>query len=492
MILLFAVLLLLATFSAKLSNRLGIPGLIVFLGLGMLFGSDGLNLIYFDDPVLAQQITIAFMVFILFEGGFNTRKDLLDLAFKPAFSLATVGILITAFTLGLAAHLLIGLPLESAILIGAIVSSTDAAAVFALFRNKSIQAKTAATLEVESASNDPMAIILTVAIIASIQGTIPGPLYFLGNLLWQIAGGLIVGYIIGKLSPSLMNRIKLDSGAFYYVLIVSICFLSYGLADQLHSNGYLAVFIAGCYIGNSDFVYKQGITRFLEGLSSFSLVMLFLMLGLLVFPSKVLGAWQHGVIITLILMLIARPVAVFLSTMFWRYTFKERLFLCWGGIKGAIPIVLATYPYVAGLEDGSYYFNVVFFVVLLSALIQGSTIDIVAKKLGLLTGSKPSSPYSFELLALQETKSELLEFVVDKKSRLINRALQDISLPRDSLITAIVRQGEIITPRGETVIQAKDILFILVQHEDEEILLDILEGSPEYTPSSEIPEPSRS
>ncbi|MGI6436325.1 MAG: potassium/proton antiporter [Syntrophomonadaceae bacterium] len=479
MLLLLAILLLVAIFSTKLSASLGIPGLVIFLALGMVFGSDGLNLIYFDNPFLSQQIAIAFMIIILFEGGFNTKKHLLRLAFQPAFTLATLGIIITAVTLGLLSHLLIGLPLESAILIGAIISSTDAAAVFAIFRNKNVQPKTAATLEVESASNDPMAIILTIAIIEFIQGGIPNPQLFIINLGWQIVAGLSIGFIIGKMAPYMFNWIKLESGGFYYVLILSLCLLSYGLADELHTNGFLSVFIAGCYLGNAEFVYKQGVARFMEGLSTFSHVMLFLMLGLLVFPTKLMHNWQHGIIIALVLIFVARPVAVFLCTLFWKYTFKEKLFLCWGGIKGAIPIVLATYPYVAGLEGGSYYFNVVFFVVLLSALIQGSTIDIIAKKLGLLVGSKPRSPYSFELIALEESKSELLEYIVDKDSWLIDQTLQDIPLPQDSLVNAIVRQGEIVTPRGDTIIKAKDILFILVRFENREQLINILEKSAE-------------
>jgi len=477
MLFFFAVLLLIATFSSKMSARFGVPGLIIFIALGMIFGSDGFNLIQFDDPVLAQQIAIACMIIILFEGGFSTKKELLRLAFQPAFSLATLGIIVTAVTLGLLSHLLIGLPRESAILIGAIVSSTDTAAVFAIFRNKRIEPKTAATIEVESASNDPMAIILTITIISFMQGEITSWQLFLGQLLWQILAGLSIGYLLGKTAPHLINRIKLDSGGFYYVLILSLCFLSYALADELNTNGFLAVFIAGCYIGNAEFVYKQGITRFIEGLSTFSQVVLFLMLGLLVFPSNLIQNWQHGIIIAVILTFIARPVAVFLCTIFWKYSLKEKLFICWGGIKGAVPIVLATYPYVEGLEGGSYYFNVVFFVVLLSALIQGSSIDLVAKKLGLLAGSKTRNPFSFELIALQETQSELLEYSVDKGSWLVNHSLQDIPWPQDSLVTAIVRQEEIITPRGDTVIKPKDLLFILLKNDYQEELLDLLDGS---------------
>ncbi|CFX29244.1 Cation/H+ exchanger [Syntrophomonas zehnderi OL-4] len=476
MILLLALLLLLATFSTKLADRLGIPGMIVFLVLGMIFGSDGLNLIYFDNPVLAQKVATAFLIIILFEGGFNTKKELLKVAFKPAFSLATVGIIITAASAGILFHLVIGLSLESSILIGAIISSTDAAAVFALFRNKSIQPKTAATLEIESASNDPMAIILTILIIDYMLGTLSNPFLFLLNLAWQITAGLAIGYLIGKLSPHLFNRARLDNGGFYYVLILGVCFLSFGLADQLKTNGFLAVYIAGFYVGNAEFVYKQGISRFLEGLSTFSNVWLFLMLGLLVFPSEILTFWKQGVVVALILILVARPLAVFLSTLFWDYSLKERVFLCWGGIRGAVPIVLATYPAAAGLPEGNYYFNIVFFVVLISALVQGSTIDFFAGKLDLLVKKKRTSPHSLELISLEQTRAELLEYYVEKDSYLVDKQLQDLPLPKDSLIIAIVRKDDIITPRGDTTIRNKDILFLLVGYEDKHELLELFDS----------------
>lgn len=475
MILSLAILLLLATFATKLSARLGVPGMIVFLVLGMLFGSDGLNIVQFDDPFLAQQISFILLIFILFEGGFSTKKKLLDVAFQPAFSMATVGIVITAVTLGVTSHLILGFDILSAMLLGSIIASTDAAAVFALFRNKNIQPRTAATLEIESASNDPAAIILTIAMIELILGKVANPLLFFVNLGWQIIAGIGIGYLIGRLGPYLFNKAKLDNSGFYYVLILSMCLLGYGLADVIRGNGFLAVFMAGFWMGNSEFVFKQGITRFLEGIAAFCDVMLFLMLGLLVFPSKILAFWKQGVVIALLIIFIARPVAVFVSTAFWKYSFKERIFLCWGGIKGSVPIVLATYPYVAGIDQGHFYFNIVFFVVIISALIQGSTIDILAEKLGLLVKKKPYSPYSLELIALEESQCELLEYDVKKDSCLINKQLQEIPLPKDSLINAIVRKNEIITPRGDTTIKEGDILFILVKYADKEDLLTILE-----------------
>ncbi|MGI9952754.1 potassium/proton antiporter [Moorellaceae bacterium AZ2] len=475
MILLLSILLLLATFSTKLALRVGVPGLVIFLGLGMLFGSDGLNLIYFDDPFLAQQIANVALIIILFEGGFNTKREVLQSSFAPAFSLATVGVLFTAVALGLATHYIVGLSLEASLLVGAIVSSTDAAAVFSIFRNKSIQPKLAATLEIESASNDPMAIILTISMLDYMQNTNFNLFTFIAHLIWQIVAGIGTGYLFGRLGPHLFNRARLESGGFYYVLILGFCYLSFGVAEAIKANGFLAVFIAGYFLGNSEFVYKQGISRFLEGTSTFSNIILFLMLGLLVFPSELPAFTRQGVLIALLLMLLARPAAVFLTTLFWDYSPKEKIFLCWGGIRGVVPIVLATYPYVAGVDYSNYFFNIVFFVVLVSALIQGSTLDLLARKLGLLAGTKKTPPHSLELISTETTKCELLEFEVEKGSSLVGKRLEYIPLPKTTLVTAIVRHDDIVTPRGDTEIQEGDILFILTHEEDKERLLALLE-----------------
>ena len=477
MLLVLAALLLLATFSTKIAARLGIPGLVLFLALGMIFGSDGLNVVHFDDPLLAQQISTVFMIIILFEGGFNTKKNLLHIAFKPAFSLATAGVIITAVALALFSHLIIGLDLYASFLIGAIISSTDAAAIFAILRDKNVQPKTAATLEIESASNDPMAIILTITIINFIQGISTNPLSIMTSLVWQVVAGILIGYLIGKLGPYLLNKIRLDTGGFYFLLILSLCFFSYGLAEKIQANGFLAVFFAGFYLGNAEFVYKQGISRSVEDTSTVCHVMLFLMLGLLVFPSELPVFWKQGVLIALILTFLARPIAVFLCTSFWQYTFNEKILLCWGGIKGVIPIVLATYPVAAGLDRGSYYFNIIFFVVLISALVQGSTIELAAKKLGLLTGDKYLSPHTLELISLEQPGCELLEHNVGTRSAIINKQIKEISLPANALVTAIIRQNDIIAPRGETIIADQDILFILVRDEEKEELLNLLRST---------------
>lgn len=470
-----AILLILSTLLIKLGSRLGIPGLIVFLTLGMLVGSDVLGVFYFDDPVLAQRIAIGALAIILFEGGFNTQKKLLNMAWRPSFSLATFGVIITAATVGLLANIVLNLSIEIALLIGAIIASTDAAAVFFLFRNKNIEPRTAATIEIESAANDPMAIILTVSIISFIQGTLNNPFIFVGSLIWQIGAGIAIGYIIGRIGPIIINRLKLETGSFYSIFLLGLIFACYGLADIINANGFIAVFIAGLWIGNTEVVFKQGILYFLEGLSTFTHVLLFVMLGLLVFPSQVVFFWKDGLIIAAILTLVARPIAVYLSTIFWRYSIREKMFISWAGLKGAVPIVLATYPLVAGIESADYIFNTVFFVVVISALIQGSTIDIIAQKLGLLTGSKARLTHSMELVSFEKSKAELMEYAVCHKDiHLIGKRLNELSFPKNSLVTAIVRNNDVITPRGSTRLEAEDTLFILVRYKDKDELLDML------------------
>jgi len=473
--LLLGVLLILATFSTKLSSKLGIPGLVVFLALGMLFGSDGLKLINFDDPVLAQQIAVAALVVILFEGGFSTKRHLLRQTVGPSLTLATLGVLVTAVALGLVSHFVLGLPLLFAMLIGSIVSSTDAAAVFALFRNKNVEPKIAATLEIESAANDPMAIILTATMIQVIQGQLTSPGLLILNLLWQLAAGMAMGAVIGVIGPRIFNRAHLDNSGFYYVLVSGLCVLSYSLAELILGNGFLAVFITGYFLGNAEFVYKQGLTRFIEGIGNTSHVVLFLMLGLLVNPAELLTSWKIGILIALALIFIARPVAVFLITPFWRYSFKGMTFMCWGGLKGAVPIVLGTYPLVAGLPEGRLIFNIVFFVVLISALVQGATMDIVAKKLGLLGGNKRAPMHTIELVSLAECDFEMLQFEVAESSHLVGKSLTEVALPKNNLITVIVRGKGIIAPRGNTKIKAGDILHILVHQDSKAKLLDFLE-----------------
>lgn len=475
MFLTLAIVLILSVLLTKIGTRLGIPGLILFLALGMIFGSDGLGVIYFDDPEAAQLIAIGALVIILFEGGFNTHQKMLEMAWRPSFSLATIGVVITAVTLGVLAYFILNLSLEIALLIGAIISSTDAAAIFFLFRNKSLEPRTAATIEIESAANDPMAIILTVSIISFILGDLSRPYLFIVNLVWQIGAGVAIGYLIGKVGPVLFNRMKFETGSFYSLLLLGLLFAGYGIADLINANGFIAVFLAGLLIGNKDFVFRQGIVYFLEGLSTFAHVLLFVMLGLLVFPSQVMAFWKDGLIIAVMLIFIARPIAVYLSTIFWSYSNRERLFISWAGLKGAVPIVLATYPLVAGIQGAGYIFNTVFFVVIISALVQGSTIDFVASKLHLLSGFKKRISHSMELVSFEKSNYELIEYTVcDDDTLIIGKSLNEIPFPKHCLVTAIVRDNDVVTPKGSTTLKTGDDLFILTRYTDKDGLLNVL------------------
>lgn len=476
MVLLIGLLLLLATFSTKIASRLSVPGLVVFLSLGMLFGSDGLGLIHFDNPILAQSIANICLLFILFEGGINTKRDVLKSVLVPSMLLATIGVIITALVVGLSVHWLLGIELPYALLIGAIPSSTDAAAVFALLKNKLLKGRVRGTLESESASNDPMAIILTTAVIQLIQGQLSSPGLLVLNLLWQLAIGSAVGLLVAKGAVILFNRIRLEAQSFYYVLALGVALLSFGLADLVMGNGFLAVFVTGVVLGNSKFVFKRGIDLFTEGISTFCHVALFLILGLLVYPSEAIQVWREGLVVAFILIFAARPIAVFLTVAFNKYELRERLFLSWAGIKGSVPIVLATYPLAAGLELGSYIFNIVFFVVLISTILQGSTIDWLAKKTKLFIGTKQSSPHSLELISLEKSQVELMELDIEKDSPTVGKKVMELGLPKNALVVSIVRDNDIITPRGGTKIKAGDILFILVRYMDKPAVLQCLDG----------------
>ncbi len=464
MVLFWSILILMAAFSTKVSSKIGIPALVVFLGIGMLFGSDFLNLIYFDDVNLAQQIANIALIFILFEGGFKTKDSALRSVWKSAFSLATLGVIITAVIVGLLTHLVFGLDFIFSLLLGSIISSTDAAAVFSVFRNKAIKRNVASTLEVESASNDPMAIVMTLTILSIVKGVTDSPESIVWEVVWQFGGGFLIGWMISRVGRWLFNILKTDAGGFYYVLIMGISLLSYGFGDLIGANGFIAAFFTGFFLGNSEFIYKRAISHFLEGISTIGVVGLFLILGLLVFPHELLGVWKEGILIALILVFVARPIAVFISTIASRFTFAERLFISWGGIKGAVAIVLATYPVVANIPNGRLIFNAVFFAVLFSALIQGSTLDWMAEKLKLVTGKPQKNAYSLELLALEKSNTEILNIMVDEDLPIVGKAIRDIQIPPNTIITAIVREGTLIAPKGDTVIKALDNLFLLTTY----------------------------
>lgn len=466
MLFFFAFLIVAAVFSTKLSSRAGIPVLIAFMGIGILVGSDVLNLFYFDDAALTKRIADILLIFILFVGGFQTKRSSLVAVAGPSLTLATAGVLITALGLGFLIHLVARLPLMYSFMVAAIISSTDAAAVMMATRQTPIRERVAATLDVESAANDPMAILLTLAFVEIVSGKSSSVPLFVLKLLWQLAGGVAIGYALARLSRFLFDHLESENRGYYYVLIIGLILLTFGLADLVKANGTIAVFFMGYWLGNSEFVCKRGVSNFLEGISAFGNVALFLMLGLLAFPRNFASIWKEGLLIAALMIFVVRPIAVLACTLPFKYGFRERLFVMWGGIKGAVPIVLATYPAAYGLDPEGKVFNIIFFAVLLSCLAQGTTMGPLARLLGLAVPVRPRSPYSVELHTLRKSDLDMFEIRVEKNSISAGLRIRDLALPKEALISSVVRKERIIPPKGTTSIEADDILFVLAPTKD--------------------------
>ncbi len=460
-ILLAAVLLIAAIFSTKISDRFGVPVLLLFLGIGMLAGSDVLGLVYFDDTALAQKIATVALIFIIFEGGFRTRKSSLAVSFGPALSLATLGVAATAAILGLLIHAVAGYSLLTSLLVGAMISSTDVAAVLGILRRKAIRRRVSSTIEIESAANDPMAILLTLFILQFAAGKTGSPLELAGRLAWQIGGGIGAGFLVSALARVLFDRLDTDNRGYYQALSIGVALLAYGAAEALGANGIVAVFFAGYWLGNADFVYKRGVAAMIEGVSTFSNMALFLLLGLLVFPKSLVTVWREGLLIAFLVIFLARPVAVILCTAPFRFSWRERLFIMWGGLKGAVPIVLATYPAAYGLDPDHRMFDLVFFAVLVSCLAQGSTLDFAARRLGLVEPGPPPLRHTVELLATRKSELDMFELRIERMEAEGGFRIGDLSLPEGVLITSIVRDDTILAPKGGTRLRQGDILFVL-------------------------------
>lgn len=394
-----ALLLIGAVLAAAFAGRVRIPGMLLFLAIGMVMADDGLAIVRLDDPQLAQTVGTIGLLLILFEGGLTTRISDVRRVASPAALLASVGVILTAGIVGGGAALLLDIEPTTALLIGAVVASTDAAAVFSLLRRTPLPRRLSSLLEVESGANDPVAIMLTVGLIATWQGA-PTPVDWVGFAVLQVVGGLVVGAVAGLAGSWLLSRETLGAAGVYPVMALGVAGLSYGGAALLGGSGFLAVYLTGLLVGARATVYRRGILFFHEGLSSTAEVGLFLLLGMLVFPTHLPPVAGAALIVTVLLVLVARPAAVAACLLWFGYSWREMAFVSWVGLRGAVPIVLATFPAVAGHPDGELIFNVVFFVVLVSATVQGVTVRSAARLLGvdgdeesdLATASVPYDP----------------------------------------------------------------------------------------------------
>ena len=465
LILLSGVMLLLGIASSKLSARIGVPVLVLFLLLGMLAGSEGIGGIAFENYSLAHGIGSIALALILFDGGLSTPLSAVRLCWRPSLVLATAGVLLTALFTAAASSWILGISLLEGMLIGSIVGSTDAAAVFAVLRTGGVELppRLGSTLEIESGSNDPMAIFLTVGCIQILTNQIDlGP-----AVLWlfvsQMAIGSVVGVLFGFIAVNVVNRINLDAAGLYPVLITAFCLLAFGLTAWLGGSGFLAVYLAGIVIGNNRLVFQHGIRVYHDALAWLSQIIMFIVLGLLSFPSRLFDvAWQ-GLAIGAVLILIARPVAVFLCLLTARFNSREKLFLSWVGLKGAVPITLATFPLLLGVDRASLIFDIVFFVVVLSAIIQGWSLPTVAQWLGVNAPRQSAPPVTLELSSLRHVEGDIVDYTVSENSRAAGRLVRDLALPDGVVIALIARDQQIIPPQGNTLIRAGDHIIVVLR-----------------------------
>ncbi|XZE55739.1 potassium/proton antiporter [Planctomycetaceae bacterium SH139] len=465
LILVASILLLLGIASSKFSARLGMPVLVMFLGLGMLAGSEGLGGIAFEDYSLANAIGSLALAVILFSGGLGTPYKSLRAAWKPAGLLATVGVLLTAITTGLAASWILGIPWAQGLLLGSIVGSTDAAAVFSVLRSGGvhIRRRLADTLEVESGSNDPMAIFMTVGLIEVLSGRLPPGLGLLLMFVNQMVVGVGIGLLIGWFAVVAINHIHLATAGLYPILATAFGLLAFGLAAELGGSGFLAVYLAGMLIGNQRIVFQRGIMMFHDTAAWLGQIAMFIVLGLLSFPSRLLDVFVPGMAVAVVLVFIARPLAVALTLIPFRYSARERIFLAWVGLKGAVPITLATFPLIANIPSAAMIFDVVFFVVLVSAIVQGWSLPWVARWLKLEIPPRREPPVTLEISSLQNVEGDIVDYYVDSDSRAAGKMVKDLALPEEVVLALIVRQQHIMLPKGNSQLESGDHVIVVLR-----------------------------
>lgn len=456
-----AILLVLSVIASRLSDRFGVPVILVFLAVGMLAGSDGPGGIYFDDPVLAQALGAIALVIILFSGGLDTSWNSIRPVLGQGILLATLGVIFTALTLGAFAHLILGVSWLQGFLLGAIVSSTDAAAVFSILRSRGIAlaGRIKPLLELESGSNDPMAVFLTIGLAQLAVQPGRSILTLAPLFLQQMLLGALIGILAGKAALLLINRLRLGYDGLYPVLVLGAAFLTYGTAALLGGSGFLAVYLAGLVMARAEFVHKRSLLRFFDGLAWLSQIAMFLVLGLLVFPSRLPAIILPGLALSFFLIFIARPVSVFLSLLPVRMRTNEKAFIAWVGLRGAVPIVLATYPRILGLEQSDLIFNVVFFVVITSVLLQGTSLPFVSRRMGVQSAADDSPDYPIEPSPGARWKGLLHETVVPPGSTAAGKAVYQLGLPHEYVIVLIARGKDFLLPNGAVILQENDRLL---------------------------------
>ena len=461
--------------ASLLASRIRLPGLLLFLALGMAIGSDGTGWIDFNDYELARTIGVVALALILFEGGLTAGFDEIRPVLRASLSLAILGTVGTAVICGFAAAWLFDLTTLEGMLLGAIISSTDSAAIFALLRGSTLRRRLARTLEGEAGFNDPIAVLLVIGFIEWIEDPEYGLLDLFALFATEMGIGAAVGIAVGWLATQALRNSRLATTGLYPVATLATAGLAFGGAETLHGSGFLAAYLAGLALGSARIPAKQTVTVFHQGVAWVAQIGMFLTLGLLVFPSRLGDVWIEGTALALVLVFIARPLSAAVGTAFDRFSSGERLLLGWAGLRGAVPVVLATFPVIDDVPQSDRFFDIVFFAVVTSTMLQGGTVEWLARKLGLTT-SEPALPRPLvETGTVRRLGAEIVEYPVGPDDAIAGQLVRELGLPRDALLSVIVRGDEALLPRGSTRIEADDRLHVMVREEVAEEMGDLLE-----------------
>lgn len=452
--------------TSKIFYKWGVPVLIVFMGIGMVFGSDGIGGIYFDNYSMTYLLASIALVFIMFYGGFCTQWSRAKAISIPAVLLSTIGVAVTAGLTGLFCYFVLKTSLLEGLLIGSVVASTDAASVMSILRSRNLKLKNNidTLVEFESGSNDPTAYMLT-SIVIVLMGTTGAMdvksigLSVVGMVLKQVGFGVAVGLLLSSLSVFILRRIKFEIEGLYPIFTTAVAILAYALTEMVGGNGYLSVFFAGIVIGNAKIPHKKSLTHFFDGLSWIMQIMLFFMLGLLAFPSQIPNIAFEGITISLFLIFIGRPIAVFSILCWFKIPIKQQLFISWVGLRGAASLVFAIFAITKNIAIQSDIFHIIFFIALFSVMIQGGLIPFVAKKLGLIEEEVVKDAKVDEIR--QKFQDGMTEMLIEADNKWANKALMDCEIPDEILVVMIKREGKVIVPKGFTIIKENDILVLI-------------------------------
>lgn len=454
------------------SGRLGVPIALLFMGIGVLAGSEGLGGVVFTDYGLAFRAGTAALVVILFDGGLNTPISSLRAVVWPAVTLATLGVAGTAAATAGAAWLL-GFGVEVSLLLGAVVSSTDAAAVFSVLRHAGIRLRrrVSLVLEMESGMNDPMAVILTIGLTEALAGSATSARNLLTLVLVQMVVGGAVGLAFGWAGRRLLPRLHLSAAGLYPVITLALAFTAYGAATVAEGSGFLAVYLAAVAVGNGNIPYQAGVRRVHDSLAWLAQVGMFLMLGLLVFPSQLREVALPGLLLGLLIAFVARPLAVVLCLAPFRFAPREVAYVGWVGLRGAVPVILATFPVLARAPGAERIFNVVFFVVLVNALVPGATVRAATRWLGLEAKAEPEPDATLEIFSHRPVEGEILSFFVEPASAVAGIAIRDLPMPPHSSVLLVVRGHHLVPARGGTVLTPGDHVHVFCDPGDKAFVL---------------------